>query len=88
MHPARIRKERHFQSLITGDVVIHPFKQELFKFRRVKRKDGSHHYLNIVLQGSDLEVEFLNASKYYIQWKQMKITSTQDKSHRVVNVVV
>ena len=72
MHPASIGKERRLQSLETGDVVVHPFKQERFKFKRVKRRDGSHHYLNIVLHGSDLEVEFLNASKYYIQWMTNK----------------
>ena len=68
MHPASIGKERRLQSLETGDVVVHPFKQERFKFKRAKRRDGSHHYVNIVLPGSDLEVEFLNASKEYIQW--------------------
>ena len=68
MHPARIGEERLLQSLETGDVVIHPFKQERFKFKRVKSRDGSHHYLNMVLQCADLEVEFLNASKDYIQW--------------------
>ena len=67
MHPERLGKERCLQSLETGDVVIHPFKKERFKFKRVKRRDGSHHYLNIVLQRSDLEVEFLNASRDYIQ---------------------
>ena len=68
MHPASIGKERRLQSLETGDVVIHPFKQERFKFKRVKRRDGGHYYKNILLQGSELEVEFLNASKHYIQW--------------------
>ena len=59
MHPARLGKERRVQSLETKDVGIHPFKQEIFKFKRVTRRDGSHHYLNIVLQGSDLDIEFL-----------------------------
>ena len=68
MYSERLGKERRLQSLETGDVVIHPFKQERFKFRRVKRRYGSHHYLNIVLQGSDLEIEFSNSSKDYIQW--------------------
>ena len=75
---ARIGKDKKDAALLSGDVFLHPFKNDKFKQKVIKGVKT-----NIVLPNTQPEAEMLSECRKYIEWLRKCDCITQDHKEYV-----